>query len=145
LWTSDGTGDGTVLVADILPGSDGSFGVYGFGNSQHQLFNMEGTLYFAAYNGVNGEELWKVAPLPVPTDSATLDDSGNLIVSTTVPPGQTSTLTLSLNNGNLRLHNLNRPLAALTGTMSLDQNTAEVSLDDITGQIVINGDDGDGT
>jgi ELWxxDGT repeat protein len=54
LWKSDGTEEGTVLVKDILPGSGGSF----FDYSSH-LTNVNGTLFFAADDGVNGAELWK--------------------------------------------------------------------------------------
>ncbi|MCX7420675.1 MAG: hypothetical protein NT013_14210 [Planctomycetia bacterium] len=51
LWKSDGTAAGTVLVADINPGANGS--------SPQQLVNVNGTLFFTADNGVKGRELWK--------------------------------------------------------------------------------------
>ena len=51
LWKSDGTPAGTVLVADIFAGSNGS--------NPHELVNVNGTLCFVANDGVNGFELWK--------------------------------------------------------------------------------------
>jgi len=57
LWSSDGTSDGTVLVKDINPGaSNSSSSLYA------QLANINGTLYFAANDGVVGNELWKISP-----------------------------------------------------------------------------------
>ena len=46
LWRSNGTAAGTVLVKDIRPGSGGS--------SPSNLTNVNGVLYFVAYNGVTG-------------------------------------------------------------------------------------------
>lgn len=54
LWESDGTADGTTLVADIHPGSDSSF--------PRNLTNINGTLYFTAWESVHGEEPWFLAP-----------------------------------------------------------------------------------
>ncbi len=51
LWMSDGTADGTVMVADINPGSGGSYPA--------QLTDVNGTLYFSVSDGTNGTELWK--------------------------------------------------------------------------------------
>jgi len=51
LWKSDGTAEGTTLVADIVPGANGS-GI-------QQLASAGDTLYFAANDGVHGSELWK--------------------------------------------------------------------------------------
>src|SRR5207245_1645051 len=61
LWKSDGTSTGTSLVKDIYPG--GSWGYYGYyylnSSSPHNLTNVNGTLFFTARDGTNGEELWK--------------------------------------------------------------------------------------
>ena len=46
LWKSDGTAEGTEMVADITPGEDSSF--------IHSLTNLNGTLFF-----VHGTQLWK--------------------------------------------------------------------------------------
>jgi uncharacterized repeat protein (TIGR01451 family) len=56
LWKSDGTADGTVLVKDIYTGTS-----YGRPNSSSpaNLTDMNGLLYFTAYDGTNGQELWK--------------------------------------------------------------------------------------
>jgi ELWxxDGT repeat protein len=51
LWRSDGTAEGTQLVKDIYPGTSGS--------NPRNLTNVNGTLFFAANNGVNGIEIWK--------------------------------------------------------------------------------------
>jgi ELWxxDGT repeat protein len=50
LWRTDGTTQGTYMVADIMPGQDGS-------NPEHlQVFG--GRIYFAASDPVRGRELW---------------------------------------------------------------------------------------
>ncbi|MBM7518202.1 ELWxxDGT repeat protein [Nocardioides nitrophenolicus] len=60
LWKSDGTATGTVLVKDVNPGSAGStysgYGEYGSGGTS--LAVIGNTLYFAAYEGEHGQELW---------------------------------------------------------------------------------------
>jgi ELWxxDGT repeat protein/autotransporter-associated beta strand protein len=55
-WVSDGTAAGTQMLKDINPGSGGSSdNIF-----EHQRFvNLNGTLFFNAYDPVNGEELWK--------------------------------------------------------------------------------------
>ena len=50
LWTSDGTPEGTQLVADINSSSDGSFA--------SNLTEFNDKLYFTANNGESGNELW---------------------------------------------------------------------------------------
>ena len=59
LWSSDGTSAGTTMVMDIAPGSIPSspFGGY---NGPSSLVVYNGTLFFAANNGVNGSELWRL-------------------------------------------------------------------------------------
>jgi ELWxxDGT repeat protein len=55
LWRTDGTSTGTVLVKDTWPGThDGLHG----GNTG-SFTNVNGTLFFLAFNGTNGFELWK--------------------------------------------------------------------------------------
>jgi len=56
LWKSDGTEAGTVLVRDIRPGSYGS---YSYSSSPDNLTAVGNTLFFTAFDDVNGEELWK--------------------------------------------------------------------------------------
>ncbi len=51
LWRSDGTTAGTELVKDIYPGNEGSY--------PSEFVDINGTLYFTAYNGSSGKELWK--------------------------------------------------------------------------------------
>lgn len=55
LWKSDGTESGTVMVKDVNPGANGMIPLYG----TFQRFDLNGILYFAANNGVNGTEIWK--------------------------------------------------------------------------------------
>ena len=53
LWTSDGTAPGTQLVADL--NASGS-------SSPHELIDLNGTLLFAADDGIAGDELRKLSP-----------------------------------------------------------------------------------
>lgn len=56
LWRSNGTAAGTVLVKDINPGMNGSTQSI---DPQQWFTNVNGTLFFAANDGVHGTELWK--------------------------------------------------------------------------------------
>jgi ELWxxDGT repeat protein len=58
LWKSDGTPGGTVLVKDIRPGTSSAFYEF-FPPVNPSLTNVNGTLFFVAYDGTNGYELWK--------------------------------------------------------------------------------------
>jgi ELWxxDGT repeat protein len=51
LWRTDGTNAGTYVVKDINPGNGPS--------NPEWLTNVNGTLFFSAWDGVNGGELWK--------------------------------------------------------------------------------------
>lgn len=51
LWRTDGTTAGTYMVKDINPGNGAS--------NPEWLTNVNGTLFFSAWDGVNGGELWK--------------------------------------------------------------------------------------
>ena len=51
LWRSDGTTANTYVVKDINPGKADAFPRY--------LTNVNGILFFTAYDGVHGGELWK--------------------------------------------------------------------------------------
>ena len=50
LWRSDGTSDGTTMVADVNPGG---------GSAPDFLTGAAGTLYFRADDGTDGIELWR--------------------------------------------------------------------------------------
>ena len=52
LWRSDGTAEGTYIVKDINPGSDGD-------SYPQYLSSVGDTLFFVANDGTNGYELWK--------------------------------------------------------------------------------------
>lgn len=52
LWKTDGTSDGTMLVADLLPGADGS--------SPSNLTVLGDDLYFTALDDTDESDLWKV-------------------------------------------------------------------------------------
>jgi ELWxxDGT repeat protein len=58
LWKSDGTTSGTLLVKDIRPGSGNSYpGDERFSRGARAVVN--GTLFFHAFDGIYGRELWK--------------------------------------------------------------------------------------
>jgi ELWxxDGT repeat protein len=72
LWKSDGTAGGTQLVRDLAPGSheiyvcdepvycnNGHYETVPIDSSPGFLTNINGTLYFEAYDAVNGRELQK--------------------------------------------------------------------------------------
>jgi ELWxxDGT repeat protein len=54
LWKSDGTTAGTMMVSDILPGSGSSFT-----SANPYMTNVNGTLFFSAYDITHGYTLWK--------------------------------------------------------------------------------------
>jgi ELWxxDGT repeat protein len=56
LWETDGTTAGSVLVADINPGPQGS--------DPQNLIDVNGTLFFTASDGTHGEQLWAVPAAP---------------------------------------------------------------------------------
>jgi ELWxxDGT repeat protein len=62
LWQSNGAAAGTILVADINPGSATSFPGY--------LTNVNGMLFFEANDGVHGVEPWVLGPVPAAASAA---------------------------------------------------------------------------
>jgi ELWxxDGT repeat protein len=52
LWKTDGTSDGTSMVADVHPGNL-------FAMSPRSLTDVAGTLYFVHTDATHGEELWR--------------------------------------------------------------------------------------
>ena len=99
LWVSDGTPQGTQLLADIYPGSDSA-------NSYNwYLTELNDQLYFTANNGKNGEELWVTDGTPDGTKLVTNinskvnsfgDDSSSSISNLTVVDNE---LFFSADNG----------------------------------------------
>ena len=70
LWKSDGTEAGTVMVKDINTGGESGIDHYGM-----KFVDLDGILYFVAYDGIENKMLWrsdgtesgtsKVKPLPL--------------------------------------------------------------------------------
>lgn len=56
LWSSDGTSSGTSMVKDVSP-SGSALTTPSLGSNY--FTNVNGTLYFVAYNPTTGDELWK--------------------------------------------------------------------------------------
>ena len=54
LWQTDGTPQGTRLTLDTVPGNPSNEYAY-----IHDLVNMNGVLYFSAYDAANGNQLWR--------------------------------------------------------------------------------------
>ncbi|MFN0054661.1 MAG: ELWxxDGT repeat protein [Planctomycetales bacterium] len=99
LWKSDGTDAGTTMLMDILPGSENGSYPYDF---PHNLTNANGTLFFAASDGVHGTELWSFDTTADPTPVASLGlsdfpamitagSAGNLTVTAKSFDGATNT------------------------------------------------------
>ncbi|WP_163867321.1 ELWxxDGT repeat protein [Myxococcus eversor] len=70
-WSTDGTPAGTSLLKDIQPGASGSMPFL----AQSRIASVGSTVFFAANDGVHGEELWK-------TDGTS---TGTVLVSDAVP------------------------------------------------------------
>jgi ELWxxDGT repeat protein len=66
LWRSDGTTDGTFRLKDINPGP-GSGIATSFPIDGDRFTTINGTRYFVANDGVNGNELWKSDGTPAGT------------------------------------------------------------------------------
>ena len=64
LWKTDGTPDGTMMVADINPNG-------AVASTPISLVNVSGTLYFTADDGTHGRELWKSDGSPGGTSMVT--------------------------------------------------------------------------
>jgi len=83
LWKSDGTAAGTVMVKNIQNDN----GAYP-GSTPSQLTNVNGVLYFRAYDEIHGSELWKsdgteagtmlVKDIRAGTDNSTIDEMTNV-------------------------------------------------------------------
>ena len=58
LWVSDGTAEGTQLLADINPGGNNYRYYYSNSSSPRNFTESNGKLYFTANDGENGRELW---------------------------------------------------------------------------------------
>ncbi len=55
LWRSDGTSSGTYMVRDIEPNNAGQYP----GSYPGELTNVNGTLFFVAFDGTHGDTLWR--------------------------------------------------------------------------------------
>ena len=76
LWKSDGTAPGTTIVEDLAPGG-GGIRPGADGSQITGLTNVAGTVFFQAYGGAGGIELWKSDGTP----------AGTMMVEDAVPGG----------------------------------------------------------
>lgn len=87
LWKSDGSLNGTILIKDICPGN---IGINPCNSDPRDLTNINGIVFFAADDGINGYELWK-------SDGTT---SGTVLVKDIYPgPTKSNPLYLTEFNG----------------------------------------------
>src|SRR5262249_39389838 len=90
LWRSDGTGDGTYLVADINPGTGNAAPAVPSALNTTAVF--QGKMFFAASDGTHGTALWETAG---PT-------AGTSFVSDITPgPAASNPAALTVFNGKL--------------------------------------------
>ncbi|WGX96592.1 ELWxxDGT repeat protein [Nocardioides sp. L-11A] len=86
LWRSNGTAAGTSLVKDLYPGTDPSYSYPYPNSSAPQNFAVAGTtLYFDAFDGVHGRELWAMdlaAPGTPPVPLAPVGPSAACVAAT---------------------------------------------------------------
>ena len=105
---------GTVLVKDIFPGS-------GYGQPSG-LINVNGTLFFGAIDGVNGQELWASGTAANVLANDTDSDSATLAANLVTGPANG---TLVLNADGTFTY---RPNAGFTGTDSFTYQANDGSL-----------------
>ncbi len=92
LWRTDGTAAGTWMVKDINPNfSSGNGAPGGTGSDPLDLCAVNGILFFAASDGVNGRQLWK-------SDGT---EAGTVMVRVINPGGNASPEQLVTLNGKL--------------------------------------------
>ncbi len=80
LWKSDGTFAGTSLIKDIFPGTSSSFVSNFAARSQATLSSLGNQVYFAANDGIHGQEIWRTdgtAANTVLVDDITGDSGGS--------------------------------------------------------------------
>ncbi len=77
LWVSDGTGNGTVLLRSILPGTTGTFA-----NALPEfLTTVGGVVYFQDGDGRGGVDLWKTDGTTAGTVLVKHIEDANLVLS----------------------------------------------------------------
>lgn len=76
LWKSDGTETGTVLLQDINPSTN----QYGNGSNPNNFFTSGDVLYFAAYDGVTGNEPWMLEESALSVEKESMNSLVNLEV-----------------------------------------------------------------
>jgi ELWxxDGT repeat protein len=94
LWRSDGTAAGTRLLKDINPGPSGTSDSLISG-----LTNINGTLFFSAYDPVDGQELWKSDGTPAGTKLVKDINPGSAFASPAHLTAVGGTLYLTANDG----------------------------------------------
>jgi len=141
LWQTDGTEAGTIIVKDIAPGVRSS--------NPTNLTSIDGTIYFAADDGVSGNTLWRsvgVDQLTGNTLTVRVKTDGNLAqggvlgtdeVAGLRNPGQFTLLTLNSNTFT-RLFFSASSDAGRNEAYELDINHTPMALTLVPGQVAEN-------
>ena len=120
LWKSDGTETGTVLLQDINPSTE----QYGNGSNPNNFFSSGDVLYFAASDGVTGNEPWMLEESTLSLEEETL----NQFAKVSVYPNPTSDiLNIKVDNQQIKSIKIFNVLGKQVMYSSIKNNTIDTS------------------